>query len=143
MRVVLDTNVIVSGLLWGGAPNRLLRWARDGVLQVICCEAVLAEVKRVLGYPKISRRIAALELTSPQVMAYLMNRVMHVPAPQPIPPVIRDDASDDLFLALAAENGARLIVSGDRHLLAVKEYKRVPIIAPGDAVDVVNELAAR
>ena len=142
MRVVLDTNVIVSGLLWGGPPNQLLRWARDGVLEVICCEEVVAEVKRVIEYPKFSRRISALESSPRQVIAYLMNRVMHVPSPERIPAVISEDPSDDLFLALAVENQACLIVSGDQHLLALKEYERLPIVTPGEAVDVVRELLA-
>ena len=59
MKIVLDTNVIVSGLLWGSPSNRLLRWARDGVLEVICCEEAIVEVKRVIEYPKFSRRMAA------------------------------------------------------------------------------------
>ena len=143
MRVVLDTNVIVSGLLWGGPPNRLLRWARDGVLEVVCCEEAIAEVKRVIEHPKFSRRMAALESSPRQVIAYLMNLVMHVPSPETIPPVVAEDPSDALFLALAVENQARLIVSGDQHLLALKEYGRVPVVTPGEAVDVVKELRAR
>jgi len=140
MKVVLDTNVIVSGLLWGGPPNRLLKWARDGVLEVVCCEEAIAEVKRVIEYPKFSRRISALEFSSQQIMAYLMNLVVHVPSPESVPAVISEDPSDDLFLALAVENRAHLIVSGDRHLLALKEYDHLPIVTPGEAVDVVKEL---
>ena len=143
MRVVLDTNVIVSGLLWGGPPNQLLRWASDGVLEVVCCEEGVAEVKRVIEYPKFSRRIWALESSPRQVIAYLMNRVMHVPSPERIPAIISEDPSDDLFLALAVENQARLLVSGDQHLLALMEYERVPIVTPGEAVEVVKELLAR
>lgn len=143
MRVVLDTNVIVSGLLWGGPPNQLLRWARDGVLEVICCEEAVAEVKRVIEYPKFSRRISALESSPRQFIAYLMNLVMHVPSPELIPAVISEDPSDDLFLALAVENQALLVISGDQHLLALKEYERLPIVMPGEAVDVVKELLAR
>ena len=143
MRVVLDTNVIVSGLLWGGPPNQLLRWARDGVLEVICCEEGVAEVKRVIEYPRFSRRISALESSPHQVIAYLMNRVVHVPSPERIPAVISEDPSDDLFLALAVENQALLVVSGDQHLLALMEYERLPIVTPGEAVDVVKELLAQ
>jgi putative PIN family toxin of toxin-antitoxin system len=72
---VLDTNVLVSGLLWGGAPNQLLRWARDGVMEVVCCEGILAEVERVVGYAKPARRISALESSPNEMIAYLMNQV--------------------------------------------------------------------
>jgi uncharacterized protein len=142
MRVVLDTNVVVSGMLWTGPPNRLLRWARDGVLDVICCEKAIAEVKRVVEYPRFHQRMAALDLSPPQAIAYLMNLLVHVPSPEAIPAVIAQDPSDDLFLALAVENQARLIVSGDRHLLALEEYERLPVVTPGEAVDVVRALLA-
>jgi predicted nucleic acid-binding protein len=48
MKVVVDTNVVVSGLLWGGPPNRILRWAREGLLEIVACEETTAEVRRVI-----------------------------------------------------------------------------------------------
>ncbi len=50
MKIVIDTNVAVSGLLWGGPPNQLLKWARDGVLEAIGCEETVEEVRRVLNF---------------------------------------------------------------------------------------------
>ena len=97
----------------------------------------------MIEYPRFSRRIAALESSSRQVIAYLMNLVTHVPSPEPVPAVITEDPSDDLFLALAVENHASLIVSGDQHLLALKEHKSFPIVTPGEAVHVVEELMAQ
>ena len=106
-------------------------------------EEVVAEVKRVIEYPKFSRRILTLESSSRQGIAYLMNLVMHVPSPEHIPALISEDPSDDLFIALAVQNQACLIVSGDQHLLALKEYKRVPLVTPEEAVGVVKELLAQ
>lgn len=140
MRVVLDTNVLVSGLLWDGPPNQLLKWGRDGMLEIISCEAAVAEAKRVIEYPKFSRRISALDTSPGRILAYLMNLVTYVPPPTSIPPVIAEDPADDLFLALAVENQGCLIVSGDQHLLSLKEYNRIPIVAPGEAVDVINAI---
>lgn len=103
----------------------------------------MAEIRRVIEYPKFSRRISELESSPAQIVAYLMNRVLHVPSPKRIPTVISGDPSDDLFLALAMENQARLIVSGDQHLLALKEYQRLSIVTPGEAVGIVKELWAK
>jgi predicted nucleic acid-binding protein len=72
-----------------------------------------------------------------------MNQVLHVPSPERIPALIPEDPSDDLFLALAVENQARLIVSSDQHLLALKACEGVPIVTPGEAVEVVTELLAQ
>jgi putative PIN family toxin of toxin-antitoxin system len=143
MRVVLDTNVFVSGLLWGGSANRLLKWTRDGTLTAVSCDEAMVEMKRVFEYPKFSRRISALDSSAPQIIAYAMNLVTHVPSPEFIPAVVAEDPTDDLFLVLAVENQARLIVSGDQHLLALKEHQRIPIVTPGEAVDVVAQLLAK
>ena len=143
MRVVLDTNVLVSGLLWSGAPNQLLKWTRDRSLDALSCESAIAEVKRVLDYPKFAARISALDSTPALMIAYLMNLVTHVPHPGHVPAIVSEDPSDDLFLALATENQGRLIVSGDQHLLSLKEYQRIPIVTPGEAVELVKRLFAQ
>lgn len=143
MRVVLDTNVLVSGLLWGGAPNQLLKWTRDGQLDALSCESAIAEVRRVLEYPKFAARISALDSSPALMIAYLMNLVTHVPHPERIPTIVSEDPSDDLFLALATENQGRLIVSGDQHLLSLKEHEQILIVTPGEAVDVVVKLFAQ
>ena len=143
MRIVLDTNVLVSGLLWGGPPNQLLKWGRDNVVVLVSCEAAVAEAKRVIEYAKFSRRIAALNASSGQVIAYLMNLVTYVPEPEAFAAIIADDPSDDLFLALASQSQARLIVSGDRHLLDLQEYEHIPIVTPGEAVEVIGGLLAQ
>lgn len=143
MKVVFDTNVVVSGLLWGGPPNQLLKWTRDGVLDAVSCESAIAAVRRVLEYPKLANRVSALDSTPARMIAYLMNLVTHVPPPEPIPAFVVEDPSDDLFLALASENRGRLLVSGDQHLLSLREYEGIPIVTPGEAVVVVRELMAQ
>jgi uncharacterized protein len=140
MRVVLDTNVLVSGLLWGGPPNQLLRWARDGILQAICCPEVIQEVSHVLAYPRLSRRLEALGCTGEQALAYLLNLMRHVPSPKHIPAVLAEDPSDDLFLALAEREQALLTVSGNRHLLDLVEYAGIQVVSPAEAVGVVGRL---
>lgn len=70
------------------------------------------------------------------------NLVLFVPTPRALPDVIREDPSDNLFLALASENGASLIVSGDTHLLSLKEYELIQIVTPGEACEVIQRLIA-
>ena len=143
MRVVLDTNVLVSGLLWSGAPNQLLKWTRDGSLEALSGESAIAEVRRVLEYPKFATRISTLESSPELMIAYLMNLVTHVPQLAQLPAVVSDDPSDNLFLALATENHGRLIVSGDQHLLSLNEHQGIPIVSPGEALDLVRRLYAQ
>lgn len=140
MKVVVDTNVIVSGLLWGGPPNRILKWAREGILEIVACEETTAELRRVIQYERFSKRLSDLDTSSNEVFSYFMNLVKFVPTPETIPQVIKKDPFDNTFLALALKNKAHLIISGDRHLLDLKEYKAIQIVMPSEATRVIETL---
>jgi putative PIN family toxin of toxin-antitoxin system len=140
MRVVIDTNVAVSGLLWHGPPNQILKWVRDGLLVLIASEETGAELKRVLKYKRFAKRLSALGVSPPEISAYYSNLVLFVPEPNVIPEEIVEDPFDNVFLALASENRARLIISGDRHLLQLKQYKHIQIVTPSEACQVIEQL---
>jgi putative PIN family toxin of toxin-antitoxin system len=140
MRAVVDTNVAISGLLWYGAPNQILKWAREGVLKIIACETTTAELKRVIEYERFAHRLSVLEVSSAEVSAYFMNLVFFVPIPAFIPKQIVEDPFDNLFLALASENKAHLIISGDKHLLGLKEYDHIQIVTPSEACGVIETM---
>lgn len=140
MRVVADTNVAVSGLLWHGPPNQLLRWCRDDCLQILACERTTTELSRVLSYKRFAKRLSILRLSPDEALAYYMNLVLFVPTPENIPEQIIDDPFDNVFLALASDHKAQLIVSGDRHLLSLKEHNGIQIVTPGEACAVIQEL---
>jgi len=140
MKVVVDTNVIVSGLLWGGPPNRILRWVREGFLEILACEETTAEVRRVIQYKRFSKRLSDLNTSSNEVFSYFMNLIKFVPTPETIPHVIKKDRFDNIFLALALENKGHLIISGDRHLLDLREYKDIQIVMPSEASRVIETL---
>ena len=142
MKVVCDTNVVVSGLLWGGPPNRILKWAREGLLKIIACDETTAEVRRVLQYKRFSGRLSNLHTSANEVFSYFMNLVRFVPTPEKIPDVIDRDPFDNIFLALAWENRARLIISGDRHLLDLKEYEDIHIVLPSEASTIIETLVS-
>jgi putative PIN family toxin of toxin-antitoxin system len=140
MKLVVDTNVLISGLLWGGPPNRILKWARDGRVVMFACESTINELKRVIQYKRIAKRLSILKTTPPETIAYTMNLVTFTPNPPDIPQTISDDPFDNIFLALASENKAHLIVSGDHHLLDLKEYNSIQILTPSLAVQVIESL---
>ena len=140
MRVVVDTNVVLSGLLWHGPPNQILKWTREGLLEILACEETAAELRRAPRYKRFSKRISALQTTPAEVYAYFMNLVLFVPTPEGIPEQIIEDPFDNLFLALASENRARLIISGDKHLLEMEEYQHIQIVTPSEACQVIDAL---
>ena len=140
MRAVVDTNVALSGLLWHGPPNQILEWAREGNLEILACEETTAELSRVLRYERFTQRLSMLEVSPAEILAYFMNLVLFVPTPEFIPEQIIEDPFDNLFLALASENKAHLIISGDSHLLELKEYNHIQIVTPSEACRVIETL---
>ena len=106
----------------------------------LACEETTAELRRALVYKKFSKRISALETTAAKVFSYYMNLVLFVPSPKNIPEKIAKDPFDNLFVGLASENKARLIVSGDKHLLELEEYQRIQIVTPSEACQVIETL---
>ncbi len=140
MKLIIDTNVLISGLMWAGPPNRILKWARDGRVVLLACESTIDELKRVIQYKRFVQRLSDLEIRPMEAIAYAMNIVTFVPNPQNIPQAILEDPFDNIFLALASENKAHLIVSGDHHLLDLKEHNSIQILTPSLAVQVIESL---
>jgi len=141
LKIIIDTNVTISGLLWVGAPNQILKLCRNGVVRILECDETLDEVKSALRYPKFSDRLSALGITAIEVFSYLMNLATYVPSPETIPDAIKKDPFDNIFLGLASENSASLIVSGDRHLLEFESYKGIQIVTPSEGVSVISSFA--
>jgi len=133
VRVVLDTNVVASGFLWGGMPRQLLQAAREKKLQLYTSTPLLLELTDILGRAKFAHKLAAARLSVDQLIERyaLLTTVVH---PVTIPPTILDDPDDDQVLACALAAKAELIVSGDRHLLDLKEHQGVRIVRVAEAV---------
>ena len=140
MKIVVDTNVAVSGLLWGGPPNQVLQWSRDGVIHILECEETMDEIKRVLQYGKFAQRLASLNTTVAEAVAYFMNLATFVPSLDSIPDIIMADPFDNFFLALASENNANFIISGDRHPLDLESYRDIQIVTTSEGVEIMSTL---
>ena len=127
MRVVADTNTIVSGLLWQGNPRRVLDAARAGTLLMYTNAALLAELEEVLQRPKFAQRLALAGVTS-HTLVFGYAALARLVEPAEIAPAIIADPDDDAVLACAVAARAEIIASGDSHLLDLKEYKGIPIV---------------
>ncbi len=100
----------------------------------------MGELKRVLHYSKFADRLSVLQTTPEETLAYFLDLVTFAPDPASVPSAIKADPFDNLFLALAVENKAPLIVSGDRHLLDLETFENIQVITPSQAVDVILRL---
>ena len=133
MRLVLDTNTVVSGLIWGGVPGQLIDAAATGTVQIISSVALLGELHDVLFRKKFAAQLAEQEVDAADLFEGYAALVELVD-PADIGPVILADPDDDIVLATAVAGGADAIVSGDAHLLGIGEFRGMPIVTPAAAV---------
>lgn len=119
IRAVLDTNVIVSGILSEkGVPGKILRaWFADR-FHLVTSPAVLEELQRVLRYPKISHRHGWSDVQVLEFLEDVRSLAILVPGELRLA-VVAEDPSDDRYLECAVEGEAGYVVSGDRHLVGL------------------------
>jgi putative PIN family toxin of toxin-antitoxin system len=128
MNLVLDTNIVVSGILWRGPPHDLLERVLAGEATAWTCAELHAELFQVLNYPKLRDLLAARDLDPAKISdryAALCRWVRATPLPQPI----CRDPQDDRVLACALAAHADAVVSGDDDLLSLRAVTNIPILS--------------
>ena len=132
MRLVLDTNVVVSALLWGGTPRVLLDAAQEGQVDLVTSGPLLAELTEILSRHKFQQKIIASLLTVDEIVDGYATLTVSV-RPEPIARTA-PDPDDDVVLGTAAAAQADWIVSGDEHLLRMMSYRDISIVTASEAV---------
>ena len=127
LRVVLDSNVLISAVVFGGKPREILERVLWGDLTLIISPAILDEVEAVLGGEKFrfsgeAARIVVQEIES---LAEIVDPATAVS-------VVPDDPDDDRVIACALDGRADCLISGDQHLLKIGWYASLPIANPAD-----------
>jgi putative PIN family toxin of toxin-antitoxin system len=125
LKIVLDTNVFVSGVFFSGPPFQILQAWRDGTIQLAVSSDILNEYTRVgeilaEDHPNIDLK--------PMLDYVIRNAEMY--AATPLPEAVCDDPGDDKFIACALASKSTVIISGDKHLLKVSGYQQVEVLKP-------------
>ena len=137
MQVVADTNIVISGLLWRGNPRQILDAAHDGIIGLFTSFMLLEELEDVLSREKLAESLEAAGVTAHElVLGYAALATMI--EVEEIEPVILADPDDDNVLACALTAQAEVIVSGDSHLLDLKQHHGVRILT---AAELLAELS--
>ena len=130
MKIVLDTDVFISGVFFSGPPYQILKSWHDKKVQFVVSPEILTEYLRVgeiltNQFPKIEiQQIIDLLITNAELIV-----------PDSLPDSVCIDPDDDKFLACAISGKAKLIISGDKHLLKVTQYRGIKIISPRKFID--------
>lgn len=135
LRLVLDTNIVVAGLLWNGPPRRLLEAAIAGEVELYSSAVLLDELAHTLGYSKFAARIDSFG-TSIAALVAQYTALVSLVAPASVPRIVANDADDDHVIAAAVAARAKLIVTGDRkHLLPIGSHQGIAIVTAREVVD--------
>jgi hypothetical protein len=138
LRAVLDANVYVSAAIRAEGPPGLIleRFLRDSAFEIVLSPAIIEETLRALAYPKVRKRIradidAVVWFEAIVVLADLIAGDYGLDG-------VSDDPDDDKYVAAAVEGRATFVVTGDPHLLEVKEHAAVRIVSPRQFLDALG-----
>ncbi len=141
MKIVLDTNVAISALLWEGICNQLLRYLIKYNFRILASHPTIKEFEDVIRYKKFKSRLENLKFKPIEAVAYYENLVTFTPITTRYCAKI-EDPDDIKFLDLALSGKASLIISGDNHLLKLKAIEQIPIVMPNEALEVIVRLVS-
>ena len=130
MKVVIDTNVLLSAVLFAGTPGRILEAWRNGKVELVIAPDIVDEYVRVAE--RLEERYDDVEIQP--IIALVVQNATLVPATR-LPGPVCDDPDDDKFLACALSSGTGMVVSGDKKLRAASGYEGIQILTPRQFVD--------
>jgi putative PIN family toxin of toxin-antitoxin system len=130
MKVVLDTNALISGLMLPESnPGKIVSAWRNAHFDLVLSDPMLAEIARVLAYPKIASRLQ-WETHRIEQFVLLLRFKTHIVEIEQVDAEVPDDPDDNMILATFLAGRAEYLISGDRDLLALQH--RYPILTPAE-----------
>jgi uncharacterized protein len=130
LKVVIDTNVFVSGIFFSGPPYQILKAWQTGEFELVASQEILDEYRRVGEV--LAEEHPAIDLKL--ILNFVLEHVT-IYKPLPLKEPVCEDPDDDKFLACALASGSKIIISGDKHLLKVSEFQEIRVLKPRDFVD--------
>lgn len=129
MRVVLDTNVLLSAFLWQKGLKPIYQIIRSGKIIPCFTQVTWSEFLHTLSYAKFRKQLLKINITPEEVIKLIASQSYFISSHLQITK-IKEDPTDNNFLVCAIISGASFIVSGDKHLLSLKKFRRIIILTP-------------
>ena len=130
MKIVLDTNVFISGIFFSGPPSEILKAWRDSKIQIILSQEILLEYQRVAE--ELSAKFPPVNIDAILELLTVYGEMFET---KDISVNICEDPDDNKFIACAIASNTKIIVSGDKHLLKISGFKGISVWKPRDFLD--------
>ncbi|MGL5940873.1 MAG: putative toxin-antitoxin system toxin component, PIN family [Waterburya sp.] len=128
MKVLLDTNIWISGLLWGGNPRKIIQLAITKQIVLYSSKLLIEELRATLAYPQLQCRLEQLEITAEELLIQVC-RITQLFQPVPFSSILElRDPKDKIVLETAVSVPVATIVSGYKELLILREFQKIPIL---------------
>jgi len=142
MRIVVDTNVLVSATYWKGDSYKVIRIANERQMTIMMSREITEEYYKVIKSDEVTEKVEKKNLMAEKIITKVINESVVV-EPKDKLFVIKEDPDDDKFLECAVEGDAEYLVSRDKHLLKLKKYKGIEIIKPEEFLRIINACKPR
>jgi len=129
MRIVLDTNVLVSGIFFNGPPFEVLKLWRNGLIQLVVTNDILSEYSNTTN--RISKKYQNVNINSILELLTIKSEIISETI---VKPKVSRHSADDKFLHCAISGKVSIIVSGDKHLLELVKFNNIEILPPSEFI---------
>jgi putative PIN family toxin of toxin-antitoxin system len=130
---------MLSGLLWRGPPRQCILAAELKKIKLCGTEKTYKEFCRVVSYQRFTAKLNSLHFSRQRLAIDYLKLVSILPEPELLQePIVEADPDDDIFVYAAIAAEARVIVSGDIHLLSLGQFRRIHILSPAELVKLID-----
>ncbi len=137
MKVVLDTNVLISATFWNGDSSKIMEKIEKKELDLVTSKEIIEEYIKVLEYKEIQEKIKNKNLEMKRTIEKIIS-ISIVVEPQKTFEVVKEDPGDNKFLDCAFEGNVDFIISQDKHLLKLKIFSGIQIFTPIEFLKLFN-----
>lgn len=130
MKIVLDTNVFISGIFFSGPPAQILKAWNDQKFQIVISKEILSEYQRVAH--ELSNKFSAVDIVPIIELLTIYGEIVET---EGVSVTVCEDPDDNMFLECAIASNSKIIVSGDKHLLRISGYRGIDVVKPRNFID--------
>lgn len=137
MKIVADTNVLLSGSFWDGKSRTIIDKAESGEITLVLSKDIINEFIRVLNYDEIKEKIITKNLEMKRTVEQIVS-LSEIVIPTEKIMAVKNDPDDDIIIECALAGNVDFIISQDKDLIRLKEFRGIPIIKPEEFLEIIR-----